>query len=254
MNLMDLTWKEMEALPKDVIFLMTISPMEAHGPHLPLATDFKIARKIEEEIKKLLQEKKIECISLPPLPLGVCRYLENFPGTLSIRWKVLYNLLLDIFKSLATYEFKYFLIINFHMDLMHVKAIHKAIKRAKKYGVIACEPLSAYYFRKELFEDIDGEVHADMKETSLALHLFPEEVKNHKIEDFKVKFNLLNSFKKFKELGAKEGYVGSPSKETKEYGEKMYKEIIEKCLQAAIMLKEGKVVDLPEKMKILLRI
>ncbi len=254
MEISKLTWKEIDALPRDTLFFISISPMEAHGPHLPIATDFEIARNVEKEVIKLLEEKGIRCVTLPPLPLGVCRYLEGFAGTISTHWKILHKLLLDIFKSFAGYGFKYFMIINFHMDLMHIKALYKAIKKARKYGIIACEPLSAYYFRGELFEDAEEEVHADVKETSLALYLFPDDVKNYKIEDFKVKFNLFNSLKKFKEIGVKEAYIGSPSKASKEYGEELFKRLVEKCYHASLMLREGKVVEMPKKLKILLGI
>ncbi len=254
MEISKLTWKEIDVLPRDTLFFISISPMEAHGPHLPIATDFEIARKVEKEVIKLLEEKGVSCVSLPPLPLGTCRYLEGFAGTISIHWKVLHKLVLDIFKSFASYGFKYFVIINFHMDLMHIRALHKAIKKARKYGIVACEPLSVYYFKGELFENVEGEVHADIKETSLALYLFPDNVKNYKIEDFKVKFNLLNSFKKFKEIGVKEAYIGSPSKASKEYGEELFKKLVEKCFHASLMLTEGKAVEMPKKLKILLGI
>ena len=222
-------------------------------PICPLQQIFKIAKKVEEEAIKILKEKGINCISLPSLPLGVCKYLDDFPGTISISWKVLYKLIVNEIESLAKYGFKYFMICNFHMDLEHIKAIYKAIKKLRK-KVMICEPLSAYYFKGELFERTEEEIHADVKETSLALYLFPKLVKNHKIEPFKVKFGLLNSFKKFKDMGAKEAYIGDPSKASKDYGEKLFKKLVEKVVESAYLLKEGKCIDLPKKIKIALKI
>ncbi|HEC76428.1 MAG TPA: hypothetical protein ENI33_04120, partial [Thermoplasmatales archaeon] len=108
--------------------------------------------------------------------------------------------------------------------------------------------------RDELFEKNEGEVHADVNETSLALYLFPEMVGNYNIKPFKIKFNLINSLKNFKEIGAHEAYVGSPRDATVEYGEKLFRKIVERCTEATLSLRNGKTVELPKKIKILLRI
>ena len=40
-----LNWKQIEELPREsTIFFLPISPMEEHGPHLPVGTDFLTAR------------------------------------------------------------------------------------------------------------------------------------------------------------------------------------------------------------------
>lgn len=254
MEISKLSWKEIKNLPQDTIFLLTVSPMEAHGPHLPISTDFIISKKLEEKTIEELKRRNIPCISLPSLPLGVCKYVDDFPGTISISWKNLYKLLLDIFISFAQHNFKYFLICNFHMDPWHIKAIHKAIKKGKKYGIVACEPISVAYFKGKLFEKMEGEVHADLKETSIALYLFPELVKNYKIEPVKIKIGLLKSVKKFREIGAEEAYIGSPSEANADFGKEIFEKMVETCVNASLALKENKVEELPIKLKILLRI
>ncbi len=253
MNYANLSWKEIESLPKDTLFFLTIGPMEAHGPHLPLSTDFLIAKKVEEKVIKILEERNEKCFSLPSLPIGTCKYLKDFPGTISISWKILYKMLVNIFKELSKNDFKYVIICNFHMDFFHLKAIHKAIKKARKFGLIACEPISIYYFKGELFEKMEGEIHADIKETSLALYLFPEKVKDYKIKDFKIKIGLFNALKNFKEI-ASEAYIGSPSKASPEYGKKLFEKIVSKCLEAINILRDGKKLEMPFKLKILLEI
>lgn len=241
-------------MPKDTILFTSIGPLEAHGPHLPVATDVLIARAIEEKTMASLKEEGISCLSLPSLPIGTCRYLEGFAGTVSVHWKTVYRVLLDIFKSFGTRGFTRFMVINFHMDLWHVKAIHRAMKKARKWGVIACEPLAPFYFRKELFEERKGEVHADVKETSIMLHLFPEMVGDHHITPFHVDFTPLNSLQKFKELGVRDAYIGSPGDADVRYGERLFNAAVEKCIHAAHLLKKGKTVELPEKMRVLLRV
>ncbi|RLF51391.1 MAG: hypothetical protein DRN11_02855 [Thermoplasmata archaeon] len=253
MELMNMTWKEIEKLPKDTVFFITLSPLEAHGPHLPVATDFLIAKEIEEKAIEKLNKEGINAVSLLSLPIGVCHYLKDFPGTISISSKTLSNLLSDIFQSMIDFGYKNFIVCNFHMDLEHLKGIHSAIKKFKNKANI-CEPLSAYYYRGELFEKLEGEVHADKKETSLALFLFPKLVKNYDIEACKIKINLLNAFKSFKEIGATMAYIGSPAEANVEYGKKLFDLMVEKIVEASKMLKEGKCIDLPLKIKLILKI
>ena len=249
-----MSWKEIKKLPHDAIFFLSIGPMEAHGPHLPISTDFEIARKVREETIKMMEERGYTCISLPPLPVGSCKSLQGFPGTMSIKWKTLSNLIYDYIKSISQHGFRYFVIINFHMDIVHLKGIYKAMKRLRREGIKIVEPLSPCYFRGELFEDIRGEVHADVKETSLALYLFPHMVGDYRIKDVHVNFNVFNAMKSFLEVGAEDAYIGSPSKGNKDYGEKLFKKMVECCVNSSIMLGEGKIKDLPAKIKILIKI
>jgi len=254
MKIEEMSWKEIDKINRDAIIFISISPLEAHGPHLPVATDLLISKKIEEAVMEEMKKRGIEFFSLPSLPLGVCRYAKNFPGTINIQWKNLYNLLMDIFSSFSRNNFRYFLIFNFHMDVLHIKAIHRAIKKARKMGITACEPISVAYFSGKLFEENEYEIHADFKETSLALYLFSEMVKDYKIEDAKIKMHALDFFKTFEEIGAKDAYIGSPSLAKKEYGEELFRKMVDLCVNSALLLRQGKIDDLPEKLKILLRI
>ncbi len=251
MKIEEMSWKELDNTSRDTIIFISVSPLEAHGPHLPLSTDLLISKKVEEAVMEKMEENGIKFLSLPSLPFGVCRYARNFAGTINVSWKDLYNILMQIFLSFSKHNFKYFLIFNFHMDIFHIKAIHKAIKKARKKGIVACEPLSPAYFKGELFGKDEYEIHADLKETSLALYLFPELVKNYKVKDVKIKMNAFDFFKTFEEIGAKDAYIGSPSLAKKEYGEKIFKKMVDICFSSAMLLKEGKTVELPEKLKIL---
>ncbi len=44
----ELNWKQIDELPKEkTVFFLPISPMEEHGPHLPVGTDFLTAKRNE---------------------------------------------------------------------------------------------------------------------------------------------------------------------------------------------------------------
>ena len=51
-QLEELNWKQIEDLDKEkTIFFIPISPLEEHGPHLPVGTDFLTARDAAREAK-----------------------------------------------------------------------------------------------------------------------------------------------------------------------------------------------------------
>ena len=64
---------EIEALDrKKTIFLMALSPIEVHGPHLPLGTDIFIAEELLQRYTAALQEEfpDYTLVTLPSLYLG----------------------------------------------------------------------------------------------------------------------------------------------------------------------------------------
>ena len=55
-----LTYKEAEGFAgKGAVVVLPISPIEAHGPHLPLGVDFLCATTIAEQSADKLKEKKV---------------------------------------------------------------------------------------------------------------------------------------------------------------------------------------------------
>jgi len=249
----EMSWKEIEAMDKDIIFFLTIGPMEEHGPHLPVATDFLIAKYVENDAIEALKGRGINAAALPSLPIGCCRMARDFAGTISIDWKLVRSILNQIFLSISKMGFKYIIISNFHMDLHHIKAIHSAINKAKR--MVICEPISSYYFKGTLWERDKKEVHADMKETSLALFAFPHLAKQwDALPPVKIKMDGPDAlFKTMKEMGAKEGYVGSPSLADEKYGEEMFKKLVDIVVETAEKMRAGeKLPDLPPKIKMLL--
>ena len=56
MKFEEMSWKEIEKAEKDAILFLTVGPMEEHGPHLPVGTDFLIAKHVEKEAMKALEK------------------------------------------------------------------------------------------------------------------------------------------------------------------------------------------------------
>jgi len=69
----ELNWKQIEGLDKDkTILFLPISPLEEHGPHLPVGTDIFTAKDTSIEAIKILNKKKpdLTCVLIPAIPLG----------------------------------------------------------------------------------------------------------------------------------------------------------------------------------------
>lgn len=249
------------------MFFIPISPLEEHGPHLPIGTDIITARDAARETIKIMNQKKPEYsfILFPPIPLGYTKFATGFPGTVSTHVKVVRTIIADICDSLATYGFKYFVICTFHMDLGHLKGIYMGIKKAMKtHPIQVIEPWGPYYYSKTVEKkepqvgfDTTKEVHACFRETSLMKYQYPYLV-DESYKNLQNIYRDLNSprliGKTFKDIGITDGYIGSPARADSDYGRWYFQEIVTACTQATLDLLEGKEPPrLPKNIQVLMR-
>ncbi len=257
MDYAELTWRDVEQLDEDTIFFLAVSPMEAHGPHLPLGTDLYVAREVERRTMQRLEERH-SVVSLPSLPVGACRMARDFPGSMSMDWQTLRDLLAEQLSHVADVG-SHLMLLTFHMDLHHVKAIHTAMKKAARHDLTICEPLTPRFYEGTLWppmDDGDEEIHADAKETSLGLAVFPELLRDWQ-EQPAVHVDVGGPaalYRTMRELGAEQGYVGTPSRATRDYGEAFLERMTDICIEAAeAMLAGDALPSLPARIRLLLR-
>ena len=261
----ELNWKELDEFDREkTVFFLPISPMEEHGPHLPLGTDLFSARDAAIGAIEILKERKLglNCILMPSIPLGCCKKTSDFPGTISLKGKTLKNVIKNSCASLAKHGFKYIVICNSHMDLAHIKAIHKGMKKAKKYKMRICEPYSAYFYNNKIREnepvdfDTSDDIHADFRETSFIMKRYPHLLANYKLPKVSISFDKPSAlWRTIKEMGAINGYIGNPSRANKEYGEWFINDMAELYAKSAINLLEGKeITEIPRFIKWVMRL
>ena len=264
----ELTWKQLEALnrEKTVIFI-PISPLEEHGPHLPVGTDLLITMDTSREAMKLAQKKKPEIVPLlhPAIPLGHTGMAQGFPGTVSVPVKTVRTIVVDTVSSLAEYGFRYFVICTFHMDLGHLKGIYAGMKKAQKaYPVQIIEPWGPYFYGHEVENrepkadfDTHFEIHGCFRETSLMSYQYPYLVDPVYKTLPPMVYDVYSPKalgKTFKDVGAHEGYIGSPAHASSDYGRWYFQEIVEAIATATVDMMEGrKPRDLPAKTKMAMR-
>lgn len=151
------------------------------------------------------------------------------------------------------------------MDLGHIKAIHSAIQKLhRRYDIKVSEPWSAYFFSKtvekrepEVGFDTNKEVHAGFRETSLMKYQYPYLVEKEHTSLPSIHRNLNSPRtlgKTFKDLGIKDGYVGSPARADSNYGRWFFQETVTTFANAGQDLIDGKPLPkLPRETKLLMK-
>lgn len=206
--------------------IIPIGSVEAHGPHLPLATDLYT---IYEISKKLVE--RIPFFVAPPIYYGLCRSTRDLPGTLSIRGETLKALLLDVMESLYRQGLSHFIILSGHAGGTHngylIDAAETFVEKYKDSNILVADIAKLI---REISGDLaisDRDSHAGDWETSLMLYLKPDTVKNldRAFEDYP-------TFPKYKIVRDKivywpSGIWGNPQRASLERGKVMVEKLIE---------------------------
>jgi len=187
-----LTKKQFDALDRArAVVLVTCSPLEVHGPHLPLGADVLEGEGLAERMLRFLPERhrdrtflKLPCIYAASDPVPQ-------PGSLSFRPSTTVAFLEDLGRSLAAQGFRHVLVSNFHGSPRHFLALEVACDRvSRERGISMLCVFSAMLSRlavggSELGDvlghlpgvakdDFDGDTHGGLVETAQLLALHPD--------------------------------------------------------------------------------
>lgn len=212
--------------------VLPVSPMEAHGPHLPLSSDVLTACQMAEDTARKLQAIGIECLIASPINYCLADAASCFPGTITIRSETLTAIVEDVCTSLARQGFKKMLLISGHAEGTSIDAIIQGAENVKqKYPDFKFR--FSEFFAKGLpltFDKCKGahpewDIHAGEIETSQIMYIHPEWVDmdvlktlepNHAAEHFFEKLEA--GVDNFIDLGAPNTYFGDPAASTAETG------------------------------------
>ncbi|MEM3397194.1 MAG: creatininase family protein [Thermoplasmata archaeon] len=224
----ELTSEDVAAINKEkTIVFLPIGAVEAHGPHLPLLTDYFQAEKVCSELAS-----KFNGVLAPPLYYGNCSSTKNFPGTISISTDTLRSLIYDIISEFTRNGFRNFVLITGHAGAAHMQAVNEACKEivSNESENVKIMMLSDYDIAYELrglkFPLDDG--HGGLIESARMLSIRPELVKIGKARSGSnriPKFMVLKHPEKYWD-----GFTGEPQKATKELGKEIDEYIIEKLV------------------------
>ena len=191
-KLEELSWPQLEALDRShTVIFIPISPVEEHGPHLPLGTDMYTCLGFIEAIAARLEQQHPELttvlVPITPLGSGTAPYL----GSIGVPPRMVQDVLLRMGRAFARDGFRYIVTISGHLALSQLMTMERtAHKISKRYG-IQMIALGASVFRSALrspellqacaelsepiskvtLESLARTHHAGALETSLMLHL-----------------------------------------------------------------------------------
>jgi creatinine amidohydrolase len=160
--------------------------IEQHGPHLPIGTDAVFAdRVLEAVLTRLDQDRPVW--RLPLLSYGFSPEHGAFPGTLSLPAELLLSLVITVGSDLAGAGFRRLVLFNAHGGQIALLQVAARQLRAARPGlaVLPCflwngpEGLGAHLPEPERSHGL----HAGLAETSLMLHLDPEQVGSERPSD-----------------------------------------------------------------------
>jgi len=221
------------------LVILPVGVVEEHGAHLPLGLDSFAAEVYAEAAAPRLEERGYEVVIAPTISYGVARAAIDFPGTLSLEPETLRALVVEIGRSLVRHGLQRLVILNGHRDLAHIKSLEEARQTLieQKTAQVLCvgftsDPdLTAACYREGVPQlsrsaQPDREGHGGEWETSLALHAFPDLVKQDVVPGLEPNFDYdVEAFrgetKDYWSLSNGSGYFGSPQSGNAETGKKI---------------------------------
>jgi len=170
-------WLKNEPAP---VVIVGLGSIEQHAVHLPLGCDSIGLTKFIHEVAS-----KTNSVCLHPCWAGYSPHHMEFAGTVTLSWNTLLNVALDTIKSLAHHGVKRFVLINYHGGNTNIMKLATEIaKREFRVMVATPEGPQTTELAKKIKERMQRflEVHSCPRETSYALHYFPELVEMWRLE------------------------------------------------------------------------
>lgn len=262
-RLEELSTRTLDALDRTrTVIILAVSPLEEHGPHLPLGVDAFIARHFAQAIaERLVAERPGWTVVLAPtLHLG--SFTFDAVGTVRVRQRVVRDAVVDYGDSLARAGFRYILVANGHAGPGHLVALEEAsaivsrrhgVAMASFTGHLAWEFLRGRYLprveaalgralteeeRRAFAED----AHGGFWETSMLLLLRPDLVDDAYRELPPARYSRLARVRPNYPLKhGGQGYVGHPAMADPAFARATAEVLIGEALELANGLLDGRI-------------
>jgi creatinine amidohydrolase len=229
----EMSSRALDALDRQrTVILLVASPLEEHGPHLPVGVDAFAARHFAQRIAERVVETRPGWVAVlaPTLHLG--SFTFDAVGTVRVRQRVVRDALVDYGASLARAGFRWILIANGHGGPGHLTALEEAAAIvSRRYGVTMASftgHLAWEFLRGRFLDRIEArlgralsqsertafgeDAHGGWFETSLMLLLRPDLVDGTYRELPPARYSLAARVRPNYPLrNGGQGYVGHPA-------------------------------------------
>ena len=227
LRLAELPWTEVDALDRHrAVCLLPVGAVEAHGPHLPLATDVFIAEAMAEAAAERLAGRDLLPLLLPAVAYTPAPFATSFAGTVSLRPETLTEMLVELGRSLAFHGFQVLAVANAHLDPANLRAIGAAVSRLlQERTILAVFPdLTRKPWALRLGEEFrSGACHAGRFEGSIVLARRPglvREAVRAGLADNPASLSdaIRDGKSSFEEAGGPQAYFRAPAEASAEEG------------------------------------
>ncbi len=216
----------LEASERPVV-LFPVGSVEAHGPHLPLWTDWLLAYENARRAALELRTRGVPAVVAPTMPYAVTDF-TNFTGSTSVPAGALTEILVAAAGAWLRDGFAHVCLINHHLDAGQVAVLAEAERRiAADHGadaVSAPRVVSRRWGGRLGDEFRSGACHAGRYETSMVLAIDAAQVDGEAAAALReVPVSLSEAMARgvttMREAGADAAYTGAPAQATGEEGE-----------------------------------
>ena len=250
-DLADLTWEEVRDLGRArPVAVWPIGALEAHGPHLPLATDVIIAEAMARAGATRLVGAGLEVLLLPAMTYTSAPFAEDFPGTLSATPAAVATLVTDVADSLDRMGVRAVALANAHLDPTHLAALHAGVDRCLEAGgmPVVFPDLTQRPWALRLGDEFrSGACHAGRFESSIVLAARPDLVRDDLRRGLAANPHSLSTAitdgkQTFAEAGGDRAYFGWPADASPEEGRALIEvlgDILAEAVTACLVAEPG---------------
>jgi creatinine amidohydrolase len=129
----ELTWYEVESAARGgAVLLWAFGVIEQHGPHLPAGTDVYLPSARLRAVRRLLAERGIEALIVPPYYWGVNVVSGSFPASYGIRPELMREVIADLLAGMAQDGFQHVFCFSGHGDAQHNRSLYEGVRAGRE--------------------------------------------------------------------------------------------------------------------------
>jgi creatinine amidohydrolase len=251
--LKEMTWEEVNQKNRETtVVMIAAGPIEQHGPQAPLGTDLYIAEFVMKKCADYLSQNHYDVIIAPTVPYVNALFSLNFPGSVSVRRKIVEEYIYDILASFAMDGFIHIVLTSQHVDPPWIRAAESACDRVNAdYGTraihgferIVVDLISGHSELRLDHLNLQGDSHAGVYETAPMLYIHEKLVKTDylgKLPAMPIEFTEMTKGRTFRDLGNGLGYTGDLAQVNKEVGGAIAEHYANRFKQLILRHVEGK--------------
>jgi creatinine amidohydrolase len=227
-NLYEMNWPAVAALPKSTPVVIPIAALEQHGRHMPVFTDSLLLGEVVRRAHEKLHDR---VLFTPLMWLGNSEHHLDFPGTMTASPRVYMDMLKDMVKNFVFHDFTRIVLLNGHggnivpmqQALFEIRQEFRArtdlLLLAATYWTMGGKP---HEVNRQLRQQQMG--HACEWETSMMLRIRPDLVGNlTKLKAISPDQGFPEGYRAWTTKDrSPEGHIGEPAIATVEKGETLF--------------------------------